>query len=248
MRRKAAPKVTILEDEEAEEKERKEEVASERKEQAPQNRRSVAAVKKADRTLRNSGYLKKGKIDMHIPCADADTAEGRTRLERDALFETMRVVSFLRRIEGLENLTVDTIAHETGVRETKRIVGRHIITAEEYINGVSYPDSVCYAFYPIDLHVERGIRQRFHEENTVARIPYRALIPKSSRRVLCTGRCISSDTYANSAVRVEAVCMATGQAAGAAASVMLAENADAPDVSYGSLCAALRSLGAIVPV
>lgn len=61
VRRKAAPKVTILEDEEAEEKERKEEVTSERKEQAPQNRRSVAAVKKADRTLRNSGYLKKGK-------------------------------------------------------------------------------------------------------------------------------------------------------------------------------------------
>ena len=42
-------------------------------------------------------------------------------------------------------------------------------------------------------------------------------VTKNSKRILCAGRCISSDTNANSAVRVEAVCMATGQAAGCAA-------------------------------
>ncbi len=193
------------------------------------------------------GYLKKNKIDMHILCADADTAEGRTQLEKNALYEIMRVVCFLRTIEGLENLTVDLVALETGVRETKRIVGEHIITSEEYINGYVYPDSVCYAFYPIDLHVERGIEQRFHEENVVSKVPYRALIPKNSRRILCAGRCASSDTYANSALRVEAVCMAMGQVVGCAASVMLKEKADAADITYKGLCAALRSVEAIVP-
>lgn len=159
----------------------------------------------------------------------------------------MKVVCFLRKTEGLENLTVDAVASETGVRETKRIVGKHIITAEEYINGYVYPDSVCYAFYPIDLHVERGIEQRFHEENVVSKIPYRALIPKNSRRILCSGRCVSSDTYANSALRVEAVCMAMGQVAGSAASVMRKESADAADITHEGLCATLRSIGAIVP-
>ena len=192
-------------------------------------------------------YLKKNKIDMHIPCVDADTSGGRTQLEKNALYEIMKVVCFLRKTEGLENLTVDAVAHETGVRETKRIVGKHIITAEEYINGYVYPDSVCYAFYPIDLHVERGIEQRFHEENVVSKIPYRALIPKNSRRILCSGRCVSSDTYANSALRVEAVCMAMGQVAGSAASVMRKESADAADITYEGLCATLRSIGAIVP-
>jgi hypothetical protein len=144
-------------------------------------------------------------------------------------------------------LTVDTFASETGVRETKRVVGKHIITAEEYINGYVYPDSVCYAFYPIDLHVERGIKQRFHEENVVSKVPYRALIPKKSRRILCVGRCVSSDTYANSALRVEATCMAMGQAAGAAASVMKRECADAADITHKGLCDMLHSIGAIVP-
>lgn len=192
-------------------------------------------------------YLKKHEINMHIPSVDSDTSNGRTQLEKSALYEIMRVVRFLRRIEGLENLTVDYIAQETGVRETNRIVGKHIVTAEEYINGYSYADSVCYAFYPIDLHVERGIEQRFHEENVVSKIPYRALIPKNSRRILCAGRCVSSDTYANSALRVEAACMAMGQVAGSAASVMLKEDTDAADITYQGLSDALRSIGAIVP-
>ena len=126
-------------------------------------------------------------------------------------------------------------------------MGKHIVTAEEYINGYLYPDAVCYAFYPIDLHVEKGIEQCFHKEDVVAKVPYRALIPEKSRRILCVGRCISSDTYANSALRVEAVCMATGQVAGVAASLMRKEDVDARDVSYQDLCRALRTLGAIVP-
>ena len=193
------------------------------------------------------GYLKQNRINMHVPCVDADTSVGRTQLEKNARFEMMKVVCFLRKIEGLENLTVDFAANETGVRETNRIEGEHIITEDEYINGYIYPDSVCYAFYPIDLHVERGIEQRFHEENVVSKIPYSALIPKNARRVLCAGRCVSSDTYANSALRVEAACMAMGQVAGAAASVMVQENADAAEITYGRLCAALRSVDAIVP-
>ena len=193
------------------------------------------------------GYLKQNRINMHIPCVDADTAEGRTQLEKNALNATMQVVSFLKSVEGLENLTVDTMALETGVRETKRIVGKHIVTAEEYISGYSYPDSVCYAFYPIDLHVEKGIEQHFHAENVVSKVPYRALIPKNSHRILCAGRCVSSDTYANSALRVEAICMAMGQAVGCAASVMLKEGADAADITYQGLCLALCSIGAIIP-
>jgi len=192
-------------------------------------------------------YLKHNKINMHVASVDADTAEGRTQLEKNALYEMLKVVCFLREIEGLENLTVDTVALETGVRETNRIVGRHIVTEEEYINGYVYPDSVCYAFYPVDLHVEKGIEQRFHKENVVSKVPYRALIPQNSRRILCAGRCASSDTYANSALRVEAVCMAMGQVAGSAAAVMLKENADAADITYQGLCAALHSIGAIVP-
>ena len=85
------------------------------------------------------------------------------------------------------------------------------------------------------------------EENVVPKIPYRALIPKNSKRILCAGRCISSDTNANSAVRVEAVCMATGQVAGCAAAIAAKSGIALKNVSYHALCDSLVSIHAIVP-
>lgn len=192
-------------------------------------------------------YLKKNKLDMHTPCVDADTSCGKTQLERKAYSQMLTLYTFLRGIKGLENLEIDFVAEETGVRETNRIIGEKTITAEDYINGVFYPDSICYAFYPIDRHVISGIEQKFLKENVVPKIPYSALIPKNSKRIICAGRCISSDTDANSAVRVEAVCMATGQAAGCAAAISAKRNIELKNVPYSELCAWLKAINAIVP-
>lgn len=192
-------------------------------------------------------YLHKGKIDMHVPCKDADTSEGRTVLEQTAYQNLMRVYRFYRSIPELKNLEISYVAGETGVRETNRIAGEHTITAEEYISGTFYPDSICHAFYPIDMHIEDRVDITYHEENVVAKVPYRALIPKNSKRVLCAGRCISSDPYANSGLRVEATCMATGQAAGCAAAISAKNKTDVRNVPYEALCDALRTIGAIIP-
>ena len=159
----------------------------------------------------------------------------------------MKVYRFYRSIKGLENLQIEVTARETGVRETNRIVGEYTVSAEEYIRGERYEDSICYAFYPIDLHVMNGIEQTFHEPDVVSKVPYRALIPKGAKRVLCAGRCISSDTYANSALRVEAVCMATGQAAGCAAAIASQQKISVLDVPYAEVCKALNNIGAIIP-
>ena len=192
-------------------------------------------------------WLVRHKLDVHIPCADADTSEGRTAVEKKALYVLLDLYRFLRGIKGLEHLEIDLVAEETGVRETNRIVGEGIVTAEEYITGYHYPDSVCYAFYPIDLHVMNGIEQTFHEPNVVSRIPYSALIPKGAKRLLCAGRCISSDTYANSAIRVQAPCMATGQATGCAAALAVKLGCGVKDVPFEALCQALEAIGAILP-
>ncbi len=187
------------------------------------------------------------RIDLHVPCKNADTSLGKTDLDQDAFLSTLKIYKFLRQIPGLESLEIDFIANETGVRETNRILGEHIITADEYINGFLYPDSVCYAFYPIDLHVMTGIEKTYHKDGIVAKVPYRALIPKKSCRILCAGRCISSDTLSNSGVRVEATCMATGQAAGCAAAIAARTGVDILDVPYSDLCNALTKIGAIIP-
>lgn len=192
-------------------------------------------------------YLDIQRIDIHTPVSDADTSAGKTDTEMRSLADTVAVYEFLRRIPGLESLTFDFIAEETGIRETNRIVGETVITAEDYIAGKSYPDAVCYAFYPIDLHVMNGIEQKFHADGVVSKIPYRALIPKGSRRVLAAGRCVSSDRLANSGLRVEAPCMAMGQAAGCAAALCVSNKTHVADVDITSLRRVLSDLGAILP-
>ena len=195
--------------------------------------------------IKNS--LRNHKFDIHIPCRDAETSEGRTKLEYDAIELVLNLYTFCRGIRGLENLKVDYYAEETGVRETVRIVGETTLTAEDYINGKHFGDSVCYAFYPIDLHIMSGIKQKFFEDNKIGEIPYGALIPKGAQRILCAGRCISSDTDANSAVRVQAPCMATGQVAGCAAAISAKNNIAVKEIPFHMLCRSLEEIDAIVP-
>ena len=92
-----------------------------------------------------------------------------------------------------------------------------------------------------------GIKQTFFKENVVGKIPYGALVPKGAKRILCAGRCIASDTDANSAIRVQAPCMATGQAAGCAAAICTEKNVSVKNVPYDMLCRYLKGIGAIIP-
>lgn len=191
--------------------------------------------------------LLEGRISMHIECVDAETSAGRTRLEVEARATLMRIVSFLREIPGLENLQVISAAGECGVRETCRIIGEKTVTSKDYLAGKVYDDAVCYAFYPIDLHQPLGIKQIFLEEGVIPTIPYGALIPRGAKRLLAAGRCIAADSDANSAIRVQAPCMAVGQAAGTAAAIAVRENVPVGDVPYHELKEALQNIGAIIP-
>lgn len=192
-------------------------------------------------------WLRRGRINVHVPSEDADTSAGKTKVERDANGLMLKLLRFYRQIPGLENLTVEFAAEETGIRESNRIVGEETLTAEDYITGKTFENAVCYAFYPIDLHVMDGIRQQFFEENVVGQIPYGALIPMGAKRLLCAGRCIASDTDANSAVRVQAPCMATGQAAGCAAALCAGLGIPAKEIPFSRLRERLEAIGAIVP-
>ena len=192
-------------------------------------------------------YLNAHKINMHILSENAETSEGRTKVEKEAISITLKIYKLYRSIPALKDLKITMISSETGIRESCRIVGEAEISAEDYAVGKHYPDAVCHAFYPIDLHVKKGVEITGLKENVFPEIPYGALVPKNARHILCAGRCISSDTYANSAIRVEAPCMATGQAAGCAAALCAERNITVNEVPYADLTAALKNIGAIVP-
>lgn len=190
-----------------------------------------------------------GNNANHLWGNDLQTSVGRSQLESDGRASLMRAYRFFRRQKGLENLSMSLTACECGIRESGVIDGEVIITGSDYVRGRKWQDSIANAFYPIDLHgkTENGVDPEKLESGTVPTVPLRALIPKNSRSILAAGRIISSDRIANSALRVQATCMATGQAAGAAASLSVKRNIRPADVSIPELSEILIRNNAVIP-
>jgi hypothetical protein len=117
-----------------------------------------------------------------------------------------------------------------GIRETRRIIGDYVITAEDYLEKRSFEDEICRNSYYIDIHhahkdVEKVKSGRAENEKQCARyakgeshgLPYRCLTPKGLKNVLVAGRSISCDRLIQGSVRVMPVCLAMGEAVGMAA-------------------------------
>ena len=187
-------------------------------------------------------------MTYHVRCdGDADSSQGKTALEMRAREDALAAVRFIKSFPGCEDFEIEQFAFECGVRETNRIVGEYTVTAEDYISGRSYPDAICNAFYPIDLHMPPyGIKQVFFKEGVFAKIPYRALVPKGSKHLICAGRMVSSDTDANSALRVQAPCMAMGQAAGVAAALCARSGRRISDPDLEAVKGELKRQGAVL--
>ncbi len=191
----------------------------------------------------------RGDNCTHIAHVDGRTSEGRSTAEISARVSLLRVYRFLRRQPGLENLEIAFMAPECGIRETVTIRGEATITHDDYVSGRLWDDAVCYSFYPIDLHYTAGggIDTRYLQPDTFPTVPRGALVPRDSRRMLVAGRCLSSDREANSALRVQAACMACGQAAAVLAGRAVRGGLSVMAVDMQSVYDDLRAHKAIVP-
>jgi len=136
---------------------------------------------------------------------------------------------------------------EPGFRDSYRIVGETMIMVDDYTSGRRFDDAVCNAFYPVDLHTKSGVKPKPLKPGTVPTIPLGALIPKGSRNLIVAGRCVSSDRLANSGLRVQASCMAMGQAAGVAAALAAVHGTTPLEVPLSEIHKLLREHGAIIP-
>lgn len=72
-------------------------------------------------------------------------------------------------------------------------------------------------------------------------------ITKDSRNIMVAGRCVSSDRLANPGLRVQAPCMAMGQAAAATATLAAKSGTTPLDVPLQEIHALLRTHGTIIP-
>ncbi len=172
----------------------------------------------------------------------ADSTNSRTVTEasitgRKAVLEKMRK----------ENQRLMHLQPEPGFRESYRIEGETVITVQDYRSGRLFDDAICYSFYPVDLHTRTGVVPEPLDPGVIPTIPLSALIPKGSRNITVAGRCVSSDRLANSGLRVQAPCMAMGQAAACAASLAVKHGTTPGEVPLQEIHALLTEHGHIVP-
>ena len=196
-----------------------------------------------------SWFIRKGGgSGCYVPLADNSTPEARAETNRRGVETRDRVLAFIRRQPGLENVSVTHSASEVGVRETYRVVGEKTVTEEDYLSGTVPEDALSWSYWMVDEHrAGEPARLVFHEPEKKGAVPLGALLPQGVPDMLVAGRAISSDHGANSALRVQASCMGMGQAAGVVASLAAARRCDPRDVPLDLIKEHLRGIGHIVP-
>lgn len=148
----------------------------------------------------------------------------------------------------LQGQRIMATAPAVAPREGRRLAGLTEMTADDYLNGRVFPDSVCNSFWFVDIRREGQaayIHYITHGKTPTVRLS--AMISRDLPNLMMAGRCVSSDRQANSALRVKASCMAMGQAAGTAAALAALADLSPADVSPEAVKATLEAQGAILP-
>jgi hypothetical protein len=188
-----------------------------------------------------------GHNSTHIYSCDTSDADGQTAANIEGRERMLRVFQFIKNeIPGAERAILKTMYNRALSREGYRVIGEHRVTEAEFMDAVSYEDNICNAFNYIDLHNEdTGCDEIFLDsEKKVPKIPFRALIPKSSRRITIAGRIISSDRKSLAGIRAQCTCMAMGQAMGAAAALACSRGVASRDVPVDDIISVTLEHGA----
>ena len=136
--------------------------------------------------------------------------------------QVKQIAAFLKKyVPGFEDSYVAQTGTTIGIRESRRIIGEYVLTAEDIMGARKFDDVIARCSYPIDVHnpAGKGTILRKLPTGEAYDIPLRCLIPKAVDNVLVAGRCISGDHVAHSSYRVMPAAMATGQAAGVSAAI-----------------------------
>ncbi len=180
---------------------------------------------------------------------DGTDVHSLTRAELEGRKQVKECLRFLReRIPGFENAYLSELAFHVGVRETRRVKGRYVLTEEEVLSGARFPDAVARCAWPIERHLPhlRNTELRTLEGDQWYEIPYGCCLPQEVENLLVGGRCLSTTSAAQASTRVIAPSMATGQACGTAAALCALQGLAASKLPAEELRQELRKGGALL--
>jgi len=189
-----------------------------------------------------------GHNGTHIYNADTSDADGQTSANLEGRARMLRMFKFVKNsIPGGERAILKTMYPRAVARETYRTKGEYIITKDDFMHATDFDDKVCNAFNYIDLHSQKhGCDVYFHEsKDLLPKVPYRALIPKGSERITVAGRIVSAQRIAVAGIRAQCICMAMGQATGAAAALAVQRKTSSRKISSADIVALTVEHGAV---
>jgi hypothetical protein len=165
---------------------------------------------------------------------DATSPEDLSRAELACRRQVMQQFERLRRdTPGFENAHLCRVADQLGITESRRLSGRFVVGRSD----MDQPRA--------DAVAVTGHWTRY---GAVYCIPYGSLLPRELSNLLVAGRCISVDHRVHHATKEIPCCMATGEAAGTAAALAVAEGSPAAELALPSLRKHLTRAGAIVSI
>jgi hypothetical protein len=170
-----------------------------------------------------------------------------TRAEREGRLQMRAIAAFFRRyVPGFEESYVIESGPQVGIRESRRVMGEYVLTADDVLAARKFDDVVARGTYPIDVHspTGKGTVLKRVPAGEAYDIPLRCLLPRGADNLLVAGRCISGTHEAHSSYRVMPIATATGQAAGVCAALAARAGISPRDVPAARVQAELLRQGA----
>jgi hypothetical protein len=182
----------------------------------------------------------------HIIYMDATRAEDLTYATMEGRRQAYLSIDVFRKyVRGMEHCYMVSTPNTVGIRESRRILGDLVLTADDILAQCTWPDSIGYGSFFVDIHHIDGPGM----DHTVVRppkgfkyqIPYRILVPRGVDNLLTAGRCVSVTHQALGSLRVMVQCLLMGEAAGLAAAHAIEEDTSPAHIDVPRLQAALRA-------
>ncbi|KAM0325867.1 hypothetical protein ACHAQA_007170 [Verticillium albo-atrum] len=196
-------------------------------------RAAIIEAKKKDPKL-HSMCRKNGSVLLKLPQSSdvvaflaSETYDGRssasiTAAEMSGRRQAQKYLEILRRLPGHEKMYLVSSGPNFGIRESRHLNAEYSLREEDFKQNTAFDDKVALGAWGMEFHDETndGWESTFkYPPHGTFAIPLRCLRSVDTRNLFAAGRCVDADQWASSAVRVMGTAIATGQAAGVAASL-----------------------------
>ncbi len=154
---------------------------------------------------------------------------------------------------GVENWELEWVGFLPGKRESRRYIGKYIVTQNDVESEGRFDDIVAYAGWSMDDHFPEGFYYNkgyptiFHPAPTPWGLPFRCMISKNIENLCFAGRNISVTHAALSSSRVMATCSILGQALGTAVAQTINDDVSLENIDISKLQQTLMEDDCYIP-